>query len=167
KPFGQNDYVYMVLQEAIFPKLAEMIGGEALATDVRFSTLAERRKNQNELWKIIGDFAKNYDKFELTAMFNSKDFPCGPILTTEDVSKDEHVRHRKMWVEVKDEKRGNYWTVGMPVKLSEGNVETITRAPYLGEHTEEILTQVCGFNADQIKAMTEGGAFTKPERRKK
>jgi formyl-CoA transferase len=167
KPFGQNDYVYMVLQEAIFPQMMTMIGGEALATDPRFAKIADRRINQNELWKIIGDFAKNYTKFELTKLFNDKDFPCGPVLTTEDVAADEHVRHRKMWVEVKDEVRGNYWTVGMPVKLSDGLVEEITRAPLLGEHTDEILTQVCGFNADQVKAMHEGGAFTVPERRKK
>ena len=167
KPFGQNDYVYMVMQEAIFPAMMELIGGEALKNDERFAKIADRRKNQNELWKIIGDFAKNYTKFELTALFNGKDFPCGPVLTTEDVAADEHVRHRKMWVEVKDDKRGNYWTVGMPVKLSEGNVEEITRAPLLGEHTDEILTQVCGFNADQVQAMKDGGAFTVPERRKK
>jgi formyl-CoA transferase len=167
KPFGKDDYVYMVLQEAIFPALCEMIGGEALKNDERFLKIADRRKNQNELWKIIGDYAKNYTKFELTALFNSKDFPCGPVLTTEDATKDEHFRHRKMWVEVKDEKRGNYWTVGMPVKLSEGLVPEILRAPLLGEHTDEILTQVCKFSADQVKAMHEGGAFTVPERRKK
>ncbi len=167
KPFGQNDYCYMVLQEAIFPQICELIGGEALKNDERFLKIADRRKNQNELWKIIADFAKNYTKFELSALFNGKDFPCGPVLTTEDVSKDAHVAHRKMWVEVKDSKRGNYWTVGMPVKLSEGNVPEILAAPLLGEHTNEILTQVCGYSMDQVKKMTEEGAFTVPERRKK
>jgi formyl-CoA transferase len=167
KPFGQDDYVYMVLQEAIFPLIARTIGGEALVTDPRFEKVADRRKNQGELWKIIGDFAKNYTKRELTAYFNDLDIPCGPVLTTEDVAADEHVRHRKMWVEVKDDKRGNYWTVGMPVKLSDGIVPEIIAAPMLGEHTNEILSQVCGFSEEKIKQMTEEGAFTVPERRKK
>ena len=167
KPFGTNDYVYMVLQEAVWPQLATMIGGEALATDERFSKIGPRRKNQSELWKLIGDFAKDYTKFELTAMFNDKDFPCGPVMSTEDVSKDEHFRHRKMWVEVKDEKRGNYWTVGMPIKLSEGLVPEIVKAPLLGEHTNEVLEQVCGFSKDKIAEMTAEGAFSVPERRKK
>ena len=168
KPFGKDDYVYMVLQDAIFPQIATMVGGEALAADERFSKIGPRRENQAELWKLIGDFAKNYTKFELSALFNSKDFPCGPVLTTEDVSKDEHVRHRKMWVEIKDDKRNtSYFTVGMPVKLSEGLVPDILPAPLLGEHTNEILTQVCGFTDDQVAAMTADGAFTVPERRKK
>jgi formyl-CoA transferase len=72
-----------------------------------------------------------------------------------------------MWVEVKDEKRGNYWTVGMPVKLSEGLVPEILRAPLLGEHTNEILKQVCGYSDAEIVKMTEDGGFTVPERRKK
>ena len=167
KPFGQNDYVYMVLQEAIFPQLMQMIGGDALMNDERFAKIADRRKNQSELWKLIADFCKNYTKFEVAKMWNDKDFPCGPVLTTEDAANDEHLRHRKMWVEVKDEKRGNYWTVGMPVKLSEGLVPEILRAPLLGEHTNEILKQVCGYSDAEITKMTEDGGFTVPERRKK
>jgi len=167
KPFGQNDYVYMVLQEAIFPQMMQMIGGDALMNDERFAKIGDRRKNQNELWKLIADFAKNYTKFEMAKMWNDKDFPCGPVLTTEDVAADEHVRHRKMWVEVKDEKRGNYWTVGMPVKLSDGIVPEILAAPLLGEHTNEILKDVCGYSDAEIAQMTADGGFSVPERRKK
>lgn len=171
KPFGQDDYVYMVIQEAIWPLIARTIGGEELVTDPRFEKIADRRKNQGELWKLLGEYAKNYTKRELTAFFNGKDIPCGPVLTTDDISKDEHIAHRKMWVNVKGhsgyDQHGGYWTVGMPVVLSEGNVPDITPAPLLGQHTDEILKQVCGFSEDKIKQMAEQGAFTVPERRKK
>lgn len=167
KPFGQNDYVYMVLQEAIFPAMARLIGGDELAADERFATIGPRRENQVELWKIIGDFAKDYTKFELTALFNSNDFPCGPVLTTEDIANDEHIAHRKMWTKVEGHPGGDYWTVGMPVVLSEGNVPEVIAAPLLGQHTQEILSDVCGFDAAKIKEMEEAGAFTVPQRRKK
>jgi len=167
KPFGQDDYVYMVLQDAIFPLIAKTVGGEALATDPRFEKIADRRINQGELWKIIGDFAKNYTKRELTAFFNNLDIPCGPVLTTEDVAADEHIAHRKMWVKVEDKIRGDYYTVGMPVKLSDGVVPEILAAPLLGQHTDEILKEVCGFDDAKIKEMHEQGAFSVPERRKK
>ena len=171
KPFGQNDYVYMVIQEAIWPLIARTIGGEELVNDPRFAAIGERRKNQGDLWKLLGDYAKNYTKFELTAFFNSKDIPCGPVLTTEDISHDEHIAHRKMWVKVEGhpgyDQHGGYWTVGMPVKLSEGVDPNIRPAPMLGEHTDEILTQVCGFSKDKIEQMKTDGAFSVPERRKK
>jgi len=168
KPFGLNDYVYMVLQEAIWPKLArEISGGDELATDPRFATIGERRKNQQLLWDMIGNYAKNYTKFELTARFNEMDFPCGPVLTTEEIAANEHVAHRQMWVKIEDDKRGEYYTVGMPVKLSDGLVDKITRAPLLGEHTDEILKTVCGFGDSDIAALKEDGAFTNPPKRAK
>ena len=142
KPFGANDYCYLVVQEANWPIVARAIGDESLVTDERFATLAERRKNQTELWKMIADVAKNYTKTEFTAFCNEKNIPCGPVLSTEELMKDPHVLHREMIVKVEGHPQGDYYTVGMPVKLSDGNVDKITPAPMLGEHTEEVLKEV-------------------------
>lgn len=167
KPFGANDYVYLVVQEANWPTFARAIGDEALVTDERFATLAERRKNQNELWKMVADFAKNYTKTEMTAYCNEKNIPCGPVLSTEEIMTDEHVRHREMIVKVEGHPQGDYYTVGMPVKLSAGNVDKITPAPMLGEHTEEVLKEVCGFSEEKIAELKAGGAFEVPPKKKK
>lgn len=169
KPHGLNDYVYMVVQEAIWPTIARIIGGEELAADPRFATIGERRKNQAEMWKLISDFAANYTKFELTAFFNEKDIPCGPVLTTEEITKDAHVAHREMWVPIHGHKGyGTYYNVGMPVKLSEGILRPaeFKPAPALGEHTDEILKEVCGYNEAKIAEMKEQGAFSRPPKKK-
>ena len=52
--------------------------------------------------------------------------------------------------QVEGHPQGDYYTVGMPIKLSMGNVDKILPAPMLGEHTEEILKEVCGFSAEKI-----------------
>ncbi|MCL1887102.1 MAG: formyl-CoA transferase, partial [Betaproteobacteria bacterium] len=160
KPHGMNDYVYVVIQEAIWPVLAKTIGGEKLVTDERFAKIADRRKNQADLWKLISDFAANYTKTELTALFNERDIPCGPVLTTEEIAADAHVAHRDMWIKVEGHPQGDYWTVGMPIKLSDGVVDKILPAPLLGQHTDEVLKQVCGFSDMQIAEMKKQGAFT-------
>lgn len=168
KPHGMNDYVYMVVQEAIWPTIARAIGGEELVTDPRFATIGERRKNQNEMWKMISDFAANYTKFELTAFFNEKDVPCGPVLTTEEITKDAHVAHREMWVKIDGHKGyGSYYNVGMPVKLSDGilHPNEFKAAPALGEHTDEVLKEVCGYDEAKIASMREKGAFSRPPKK--
>ena len=167
KPFGANDYCYLVVQEANWPIVARAIGDESLVTDERFATLAERRKNQTELWKMIADVAKNYTKTEFTAFCNEKNIPCGPVLSTEELMKDPHVLHREMIVKVEGHPQGDYYTVGMPVKLSDGNVDKITPAPMLGEHTEEILRDVCGMSDAKIAELREGGAFSLPPKKAK
>lgn len=170
KPHGLNDYVYLIVQEAIWPVVARTFGNEELVNDPRFATIKERRKNQGEMWKMIADFAANYTKTEMTALCNEKNIPCGPILATEEIVADPHVAHRNMWVKVEGHKGypgGVYYNVGMPIKLSEGNVDKILPAPMLGEHTDEVLKEVCGFSQADIDKMREGGAFTAPPKKKK
>jgi formyl-CoA transferase len=160
KPGGPNDYLYVVVQEAVWEKLAKRIKGEELAKDPRFSSIAERRKNQKEMWRMLNEFASNYTKRELMAMLNELDVPCGPIMSTEDLANDEHVQLREMYVELDHPQRGKWWNVGMPIKLSNSPAE-IQRSPLLGEHTEEILREVLGFGQTEIDAFRDAGAFSK------
>ena len=162
-----NNYVYFIVQEANWPVVARFIGDEALVTDERFATLAERRKNQNTLWKMIEDFAAPYDKVEFTAMCNEKNIPCGPVLGTEEIMADEHCKHREMIVKVTGHPQGDYYNIGMPIKLSMGNVDKIIRAPMLGEHTNEILKEVLGYDDAGIAELKAGGAFDVPPKKKK
>jgi len=161
---GLNDYLYIVVQEAIWPDLAKLVGGEELANDPRFATIGERRKNQKEMWKILNDFASKYTKWELMEIFNKIDVPCGPVLSTKDLAESEHAKVREMWVEVDHPVRGKYFNVGMPIKLSDSPVE-IKRSPLLGEHTEEILREVCGFDQATIESMKAAGAFSNPPKK--
>jgi len=160
KPGGANDYLYVVVQEAVWNALANRVGGETLAADPRFATIGERRKNQNEMWKLLNDFASRFNKRELMEMLNEIDVPCGPIMSTEDLANDEHVRLREMYVELDHPHRGKWYNVGMPIKLSDSPAE-IDRSPLLGEHTEEILREVLGYDHMEIAAFREAGAFSK------
>jgi formyl-CoA transferase len=164
KPGGPNDYIYVVVQEAVWDALANKIGGEALAMDPRFSTIGERRKNQNEMWRLITGYASNYTKRELMAILNEIDVPCGPIMSTEDLANDEHVRLRNMYVKLDHPQRGTWYNIGMPIKLSDSPAE-IKRSPLLGEHTEEILKEVLGYDNARIASMKSAGAFSAPPKK--
>ncbi len=164
KPHGPNDWLYVVVQEAVWEALANRIGGEKLVNDPRFAKIADRRKNQNDMWNIITDFAKNYSKREFMAILNPLDVPCGPIMSTADLASDEHIRGRDMWVELDHPQRGKWWNVGMPIKLS-GSPALIKRSPTLGEHTEEVLRQVLGYSDEKIAQLKQAGAFSAPPKK--
>ena len=169
KPGGPNDFVYIVVQEAVWEALANRIGPElgmpGLAKDPLFATIGERRKNQNAVWEMIGQFALKHTKRELMAILNELDVPCGPIMSTEDLAHDEHVRGREMWVELDHPQRGKWFNVGMPIKLS-ASPAVIERSPLLGEHTDEILREVLGYDAAKIAALKSAGAFSAPKKAK-
>jgi formyl-CoA transferase len=160
KPGGPNDYIYVVVQEAVWENLARLMGGDALVQDARFSTIGERRKNQAVMWGMLNDYASKYDKREFMAILNDIDVPCGPIMSTEDLANDDHVHLRDMYVELDHPQRGTWYNVGMPIKLSDNHVP-MERSPLLGEHTDQILAEVLGWDKDQIEAKRTAGAFTK------
>ena len=80
-----NDWLYVVVQEAVWDDLAKRIGPDVgmpdLANDPRFAKIADRRKNQNLMWTLINKFAEKYTKRELMAILNPLDVPCGPIMS--------------------------------------------------------------------------------------
>jgi formyl-CoA transferase len=166
KPGGISDYTYIVVQEAVWDAIAKRIGGEKLATDPRFATIKERRKNQHEMWRIIEDFASHYNKNEFMAIMNELDVPCGLVLSTEDLANDPHVKLREMYVELDHPKRGKWYNVGMPIKLSNSHVD-IKRSPLLGEHTEEILKEVLDYSDAKIAELKARGAFSPPPPKKR
>jgi formyl-CoA transferase len=167
KPGGPNDYIYVVVQEAVWHALAQRVGPEVghaqLATDPRFAQIAERRKNQNEMWSLLDQFGSNYTKREMMAILNDLDVPCGPIMSTEDLANDEHVQGRNMYVELDHPQRGKWYNVGMPIKLSASPAK-IQRSPLLGEHTDEILKEVLGLSDAQIEVKRQAGAFSAPHK---
>jgi len=165
KPHGANDWLYIVVQEAVWDALAKRIGPDIhipdLVTDPRFATIGERRKNQQLMWTLINKFAEKHTKRELMAILNPLNVPCGPIMSTEDLATDEHVRGRDMWVELDHPQRGKWWNVGMPIKLSASPAK-IERSPTLGEHTDEVLKSVLGYDDAKIASMKQAGAFSNP-----
>ncbi len=88
---------------------------------------------------------------------NGIDVPCGPIMATEDLIQDEHLRSREMIVDVPHPQRGSFTTVGNPLKLSDSPAEIVS-SPLLGEHTEEILTEMLGYTAADVQRMRDAGA---------
>jgi formyl-CoA transferase len=169
-PGGPNDFIYVVVQEAVWVALAKRIGPDlgqpSLDTDPRFATIDERRRNQASIWEMLGEFARKHTKREMMSILNELNVPCGPIMSTEDLFNDEHVKGREMMVELDHPQRGKWYNVGMPIKLS-ASPSKIERSPTLGEHTDEVLTAVLGYDAQKVAAMKSAGAFSAPPKKPK
>ena len=90
-------------------------------------------------------------------ILNEFDIPCGPILSMKEIAEDASLRETGTIVEVDHPVRGKYLSVGNPIKLSDSPTE-VTRSPLLGEHTEEVLTQM-GYTKTQLQELREAKAI--------
>jgi len=84
--------------------------------------------------------------------------PCGPVLSMKEIAEEQALRNTGTVVEVDHKKRGKYLTVGYPIKLSDSPAE-VWRSPLLGEHTDEILVKVLGFDEKDVQAARQQGAI--------
>ena len=96
-------------------------------------------------------------KFEVMDVCNPLDIPVGPILSMKEIAEDEGLYATGTLVKVDHPERGEYISVGCPIKLSASPVE-VSRSPLLGEHTAEILSEVLGYSADEMNEIIASGA---------
>ncbi|HEY7494393.1 MAG TPA: formyl-CoA transferase [Candidatus Tectomicrobia bacterium] len=156
KPGGPNDYIYVVFQPQIWDPLLHAMGRDDLIGDPRYSTPVARLERLDEVYALVEAWSMQYTKFEVTEILNAIDVPCGPVLDTADLIADAHLKVREMIVEVPHPQRGTFTTVGCPLKLSDSPVK-ITSSPLLGEHTEEILGAVMGYDKDEVEKLRQEG----------
>jgi formyl-CoA transferase len=157
-PGGPNDYIYVIIQPQGWEPLMKVIGREDLIEHPDWATPQARLPKLDQCFALIEQWTKTKDKFEAMNTLNPLNVPCGPILSMKELAAEPSLRATGTVVEVDHPTRGPYLTVGNPIKLSDSPSE-VTRSPLLGEHTEEILREVGGYDDNQIAAARDEGAI--------
>lgn len=156
QPGGSNDYVYVIIQPAVWDRILRLVGQECLIGDPRYATPEARLPRLDEVFVLIEAWTSGRTKWEAFEELNAIGVPCGPIYDTRDLVEDKSLTESGMIVNVDHPGRGNYLTVGCPMVLSDSPV-VVRRAPLLGEHNAELLTEL-GFSAPEVAALVEQGA---------
>ena len=154
---GPNDYIYVIIQPPGWEHLMKLCGRPELITDPEWATPEKRLPKLDRCFQIIEQWTMTLDKFEVMRKLNEFDVPCGPILDMGEIAEESALRATGTVVEVDHPKRGRFLTVGNPIKLSDSPTAVI-RSPLLGEHTDEILKTIVGWNDSEIEAARKEGA---------
>ena len=149
-------YSYVITQAAAFPALAKTIGHEDWLEDPEWSTPEARLPKLDKVFEEIEKWTKTKTKFEVMDILNPLNVPCGPILSMKELAEEPSLRATGTIVEVDHPERGKYLTVGNPIKLSDSPTD-VQRSPLLGEHTDEVLTEI-GLSDAEIAAAKEENA---------
>jgi len=83
--------------------------------------------------------------------------PCAPINDVAAAANDPHIAEREAMVEVPDPVAGTMWVTGKMIKFSRTPME-VGSAPTVGEHTDEILTGLLGYDAERVAALKAANA---------
>ncbi len=158
-----NAYTYFITQTAVWEPICDLIGRPEWKDAKGYATLPERLDKLNEIFDAIEAWTMTLTKFEVMEICNPLNIPVGPILSMKELMEDEGLRATGTVVDVDHPQRGSYVSIGCPIKLSDSPAEVI-RAPLLGEHTEEILSDVLGYSGECLDRILESGAVGQPKR---
>jgi formyl-CoA transferase len=146
-----NAYIYFIIQAQNWARTCEAIGRPEWVDDPAYNTAPARASHIFEVFDVIEKWLANKTKYQAVEYLRTFGVPCAPVLSMKEIAEDPVLRASGSVVEVDHKERGRYLTVGCPVKFSDFTPE-ITGAPLLGEHTDDILTEL-GYDADSIADM--------------
>jgi crotonobetainyl-CoA:carnitine CoA-transferase CaiB-like acyl-CoA transferase len=139
--------------QSFFSVLCRELDMQALAQDARFSSKAKRAENRRFLIPLIGQYTRNFTKAALAAKLGGR-MPFGPVMNVLEIVSDPHFKARDMIVEVEHPGGKPARIAGVPVKMTLTPGAVLTRSPFLGEHTAEVLRST-GMDEPRIRSVLD------------
>jgi crotonobetainyl-CoA:carnitine CoA-transferase CaiB-like acyl-CoA transferase len=127
-------------------------------TDPRFATLPDRMDHIDELEQEIESVTTTRTTDEWVEICDKAGVPGGPVLTYDETLADPHVVARDMIVDLDHPIIGPMRTVGTGARFSGLDFEVKGPAPWLGQHTAEVLSER-GLGEDEIARLFDDGVI--------
>ena len=150
--------VVQVSREHQFERLATAIGHSDWLDDPRFATREGWMEHLDTVIRpAVETWMGGLDKRQVCDELAAAGIPCGPCHDAEDVLTDEHLALRDMLVHFEEADGSSYVVPGNPVRISGADPRPDRRSPYLGEHTDAVLSERLGFGPDKLGALRAEG----------
>jgi benzylsuccinate CoA-transferase BbsF subunit len=149
----------VVADDGEFGRLANAIGKPEMARDPRFATAAARKRNEDELEAAIAAWTSQRSAAEAEHILQTAGLAAAVCAPNKFVSEDGHLKERGYWVNLEHPEVGTQQHCGIPWRMSRTEGKVRAPAPLIGQHTDEVLTQVLGYSAEEVARLHADGAL--------
>ncbi len=133
-----------------FADFCEVANCQTLIGDPRFATNQVRVQNREFVIEQLAAIIKAKNSEFWLQQLEIKGVPCGPINDIAQVFDNPQIKHRKMLNELTHPENGKVPTVANPINFSRTPITYKQAPPNLGEHTEDVLTELLGYDGKAI-----------------
>ena len=144
--------------DRLFGILCDGLGRPEWKTDPKYSNNASRVANREELEAQIEAVSVGRTTQEWLEVFEGRGMPYAAVNDVQATLNHSHTRARDMVVEVEHGACGPLRLVNTPIKFSESRPGVRSAPPTLGQHTDELLADVLGYDDARIAALKDAGA---------
>lgn len=164
-PTADGRMLLAIGNDGQFARFCEAAGTD-WASDERFATNAGRVTHRDALIPLMSDLTRSRPTAEWIALLEDKAVPCGPINHIGQAFDDAQVRARGLRVEQErypgatppaGETINRVVTTASPLRLSDTPTTLRHAPPALGQHTDEVLRERLGLDAQQLQALRDQG----------
>ncbi len=158
-PTKDRPIAIAVANQKLWLSFCKLVNKEEWLEDPRFETNPKRVENREILLPLVAEVMAGKTCDEWMKLFVEASIPCGPVNTMESLFSDPQVLHRGMIAEVPHETIGTLRLVAPPIKYSETPSAVRLAPPLLGEHTNEVITEVLGYDSSKIEELKAQGVI--------
>ena len=142
---GDDSWVAIAVRsEDEWTRLCAALGSPELATDPRFRDLPARQSNADALDRIISDWTRDKDAYDIANLLQSQSIPSAPVLKAADLLHNPQLKARAFFQTLDREDTGPLPYAGPPWRLSHTPGKLGGPPPGLGQHSEEVLRELLG-----------------------
>jgi crotonobetainyl-CoA:carnitine CoA-transferase CaiB-like acyl-CoA transferase len=146
------------MSDNIWPRVCKAIGAPEWEQDPRFARPSERAKQWQAIEERLKPWFAGRTVKEAVDAFSSLGIPINAINDIPTAAQEPHLHERELLVEVPDPIAGRIHVSGKFTKLSRSEL-VVGSAPVPGQHTEDILGTLLGYNAEDVGKLEAEGVI--------
>lgn len=154
---SDDNWFLIVLTPDKWPALTTGIGRPDLLTDARFADPAKQMANSAELTAILDEVFASQPMSHWREVFDRGHLTFGIVRAPGEVINDPQLRANDIVVPLEGAGGKLTSTISSPIQVHGVSKVSAKRAPELGEHNEEVLSEL-GFDPKEIEALRASGA---------
>ncbi|MBN1190236.1 MAG: CoA transferase [Dehalococcoidales bacterium] len=137
----------------------QVVGKIEYISDPRFDTLANRKKNEEELNALVSEWTVQFTAEEVMTRLQDAGVSAGVVKNTADIYEDPQLKQRNIFWKMDHAEMGQFTHLGGSFQLSATPSQSYSPSPLLGEHTEQICSEILGMPDDEFVQLMQDGVF--------
>ena len=142
--------------DSIFKRLMTTAGREEMANNPAMADNAGRVQHEAEIDAALSEWCLAHPSKFIIEQLEAARVPVGPIYNVEDMFNDPHYQARGMFERVEIDGKSLDIPALIP-KLQSTPGKTDWSGPKLGQHTEEVLSDILGMASEDLQALKAKG----------
>lgn len=148
---GEDSWVAIaVSSDEEWRALCRVMGDPSWSRDPRFGDMLSRHRNQDELDKLISEWTREQDHYEVMHKLQQAGVPAGPFMKEDEAYSDPHLNARGFFEEKTHREAGTHRYPGAVWKFSKTPMSIHLLAPCLGEHNEHVFGGILGLSKKEL-----------------